>query len=161
MASFKQVTLKDPVTGEYLSPRVYGALEYEVVEDGTVVPPYTNDADSLGGKPASDYVTNDILEEKITEIDQNITNITESVTNVTNKVYPISEFSDNKSIELTGDNTIIEYGPDYTIETTFVSETQIIQTLSYGDKQYTKYIDFTEDTITETVSVTEIGGETA
>ena len=36
MASFKQVTLKDPATGEYLSPRVYGALEYEVVEDGEV-----------------------------------------------------------------------------------------------------------------------------
>ena len=71
MASFKQVTLKDPVTGEYLSPRVYGALEYEVVEDGTVVPPYTNDADSLGGKPAEDYVTKDTLPEQLTEYVKN------------------------------------------------------------------------------------------
>lgn len=65
MASFKQVTLKDPTTGDYLSPRVYGAIEYEVVEDGTVVPPYTNDADSLGGKPASDYVLDSELTEAL------------------------------------------------------------------------------------------------
>ena len=56
MASFKQVTLKDPVTGEYLSPRVYGALEYEVVEDGEVTPPYDMDADTLQGHPASDFL---------------------------------------------------------------------------------------------------------
>ena len=71
MASFKQVTLKDPTTGDYLSPRVYGAIEYEVVEDGTVVPPYTNDADSLGGKPAEDYVTKDTLPEQLTEYVKN------------------------------------------------------------------------------------------
>ena len=56
MASFKQVTLKDPVTGEYLSPRVYGALEYEVVEDGEVTPPYDMNADTLQGHPASDFL---------------------------------------------------------------------------------------------------------
>ena len=71
MASFKQVTLKDPTTGDYLSPRVYGAIEYEVVEDGTVVPPYTNDADSLGGKPAEDYVTKDTLPEQLTDYVKN------------------------------------------------------------------------------------------
>ena len=59
MASFKQVTLKDPVTGEYLSPRVYGALEYEVVEDGEVTPPYDIDADTLQGHPASYFAPAD------------------------------------------------------------------------------------------------------
>ena len=59
MASFKQVTLKDPVTGEYLSPRVYGALEYEVVEDGEVTPPYDMNADTLQGHPASYFAPAD------------------------------------------------------------------------------------------------------
>ena len=49
MASFKQVTLKDPTTGDYLSPRVYGAIEYEVVEDGEVIPPYDINADAPAG----------------------------------------------------------------------------------------------------------------
>ena len=65
MASFKQVTLKDPVTGEYLSPRVYGALEYEVVEDGEVTPPYDIDADTLQGHPASDF----LLKSEYTPVD--------------------------------------------------------------------------------------------
>ena len=65
MASFKQVTLKDPVTGEYLSPRVYGALEYEVVEDGTVVSPYDMNADTLQGHPASDF----LLKSEYTPVD--------------------------------------------------------------------------------------------
>ena len=56
MASFKQVTLKDPTTGDYLSPRVYGAIEYEVVEDGEVTPPYDMNADTLQGHPASDFL---------------------------------------------------------------------------------------------------------
>ena len=65
MASFKQVTLKDPVTGEYLSPRVYGALEYEVVEDGEVTPPYDMNADTLQGHPASDF----LLKSEYTPVD--------------------------------------------------------------------------------------------
>ena len=65
MASFKQVTLKDPVTGEYLSPRVYGALEYEVVEDGEVIPPYDMNADTLQGHPASDF----LLKSEYTPVD--------------------------------------------------------------------------------------------
>ena len=65
MASFKQVTLKDPVTGEYLSPRVYGALEYEVVEDGEVTPPYDTNADTLQGHPASDF----LLKSEYTPVD--------------------------------------------------------------------------------------------
>ena len=65
MASFKQVTLKDPVTGEYLSPRVYGAIEYEVVEDGEVTPPYDTNADTLQGHPASDF----LLKSEYTPVD--------------------------------------------------------------------------------------------
>lgn len=65
MASFKQVTLKDPATGEYLSPRVYGALEYEVVEDGEVTPPYDTNADTLQGHPASDF----LLKSEYTPVD--------------------------------------------------------------------------------------------
>ena len=56
MDNIKQVILKDPVTGDYLSPRVYGALKYEVVEDGEVTPPYDMNADTLQGHPASDFL---------------------------------------------------------------------------------------------------------
>lgn len=65
MASFKQVTLKDPTTGDYLSPRVYGALEYEVVEGGEVTPPYDTNADTLQGHPASDF----LLKSEYTPVD--------------------------------------------------------------------------------------------
>lgn len=65
MASFKQVTLKDPTTGDYLSPRVYGAIEYEVVEDGEVTPPYDMNADTLQGHPASDF----LLKSEYTPVD--------------------------------------------------------------------------------------------
>lgn len=56
MAVVKQVTLKDPKTGDYLSPRVFGAIEYEVQESG-VEPPYDelSDAATLEGHPASDF----------------------------------------------------------------------------------------------------------
>lgn len=41
MPNVKQVILKDPKTGQYLSPKVYGALTYEPVpEGGGSVPPY-------------------------------------------------------------------------------------------------------------------------
>lgn len=133
---WKRVKLKDPITGEYLAPM-------------------GGDGDSLGGKPASDYVTNDILDEKLEEIDQNITNITNSVTTVTEKVYPVSDFSDDKTTVF-GENTITETGADYVIETTFVSDTQIVQVLTYDNKQYTKTINITESEITETVEVTEL-----
>ena len=65
MASFKQVTLKDPVTGEYLSPRVYGALEYEVVEDGEVTPLYDTNTATLQFHPASDF----LLKSEYTPVD--------------------------------------------------------------------------------------------
>ena len=34
MPNVKQVILKDPTTGQYLSPKVYGALTYETQEGG-------------------------------------------------------------------------------------------------------------------------------
>ena len=41
MPNVKQVILKDPKTGQYLSPKVYGALTYEPAPDGGgSVPPY-------------------------------------------------------------------------------------------------------------------------
>lgn len=36
MDNVKQVILKDPATGQYLSPKVYGALTYEIQEGGGV-----------------------------------------------------------------------------------------------------------------------------
>ena len=36
-------------------------LSYEIIDDEEI-PPYESDADTLGGRPASDYVTNDKLE---------------------------------------------------------------------------------------------------
>ena len=53
MATWKQVILKDPITGEYLAP-MGGNFS-------------GGDADSLGGKPASDYVTNDNLDEALNQ----------------------------------------------------------------------------------------------
>ena len=38
MPEYKQVTLKDPKTGDYLVPRVYGTLGYQVVEGQTISP---------------------------------------------------------------------------------------------------------------------------
>ena len=52
----KQVILRDPKTNEILIPKIVGALGYEEDESGTLIPPYTNDADTLGGHPASDFV---------------------------------------------------------------------------------------------------------
>ena len=76
MEVYKIVTLKDPVTGEKLIPRIPQGIQYEVVGDEITPPidltldantlnghPLTDfllksdniDADTLGGKPASDY----------------------------------------------------------------------------------------------------------
>lgn len=39
-------------------------MSYEIVDDGEI-PPYESDADTLGGRPASDYVTDDELTEAL------------------------------------------------------------------------------------------------
>lgn len=56
MANYKMVTLKDPVTGDYLIPRVPRSLAYDILDDGSLQSPISTDADTLGGKPASDYM---------------------------------------------------------------------------------------------------------
>ena len=56
MPTYKLVTLKDPVTGEYLIPRTPLSLGYEVQPDGSLTPPIEMDAATLGGKPASEYM---------------------------------------------------------------------------------------------------------
>ena len=61
MATYKLVTLKDPVTGDYLVLRMWGNLGYDVV-DGEIVPPFELDADTLGGYHATDFA-------KLTDID--------------------------------------------------------------------------------------------
>lgn len=53
--SVKQVILRDPKTNEILIPKIIGTLGYEPDEDGTLIPPYTNDADTLGGKTADQF----------------------------------------------------------------------------------------------------------
>ena len=55
----KQVILRDPKTNEILIPKITGTLGYEPAEDGTLVPPYTNDADMLGGKTADQFAAVD------------------------------------------------------------------------------------------------------
>ena len=58
MANYKQVTLKDPKTGDYLIPRVYGTLGYQLV-DGEITPPFDPqlDAYTLQGHEASYFAT--------------------------------------------------------------------------------------------------------
>lgn len=58
MASYKQVTLKDPKTGDYLIPRVYGTLGYQIV-NGEITPPFDPqlDAYTLQGHEASYFAT--------------------------------------------------------------------------------------------------------
>lgn len=58
MATYKQVTLKDPKTGDYLIPRVYGTLSYQLV-NGEITPPFDPqlDAYTLQGHPASYFAT--------------------------------------------------------------------------------------------------------
>ena len=65
MATYKLVTLKDPVTGDYLVPRMWGNLGYDVVDE-EVVPPFELDADTLGGYHATDFA-------KLTDIDGMVT----------------------------------------------------------------------------------------
>lgn len=57
--SVKQVILRDPKTNEILIPKIIGTLGYEPAEDGTLIPPYTNDADTLGGKTAEQFAAAD------------------------------------------------------------------------------------------------------
>ena len=57
--SVKQVILRDPKTNEILIPKIIGTLGYEPAEDGTLIPPYTNDADTLGGKTADQFAAAD------------------------------------------------------------------------------------------------------
>lgn len=58
MATYKQVTLKDPKTGDYLIPRVYGTLSYQLI-NGEITPPFDPqlDAYTLEGHPASYFAT--------------------------------------------------------------------------------------------------------
>ena len=72
------------------------------------------------------------------------------------QVYPVFNFPSSKVTNIT-DTTITETGPDYTIETSFISDNQIVQVLTYQDKVYTKTIDISDTTITETTEVTENG----
>ena len=65
MATYKLVTLKDPVTGDYLIPRTPLSLGYDVV-DGEIVPPFELNADTLGGYHATDFA-------KLTDIDGMVT----------------------------------------------------------------------------------------
>lgn len=62
MPTYKLVTLKDPVTGEYLIPRTPLSLGYEIQPDGSLTPPIEMDAGTLGGHPANDFLlkTDDI-----------------------------------------------------------------------------------------------------
>lgn len=56
----KQVTLKDPLTGDILLPRTLG-IEYQVI-DGETIPPYSLTVDNamhLDGHPSSHYATTD------------------------------------------------------------------------------------------------------
>lgn len=55
----KQVILRDPKTNEILIPKIVGTLGYEPAEDGTLIPPYSNDADTLGGKTADQFAAAD------------------------------------------------------------------------------------------------------
>lgn len=73
-----------------------------------------------------------------------------------NQIYPVSDFPSSRVTSLT-DTTITEIGPDYTIETTFVSDNQIVQVLTYNNKVYTKTIDISDNNITETTEVIENG----
>ena len=58
MANYKQVTLKDPKTGDYLIPRVYGTLSYQLI-DGEITAPFDPqlDAYTLQGHEASYFAT--------------------------------------------------------------------------------------------------------
>lgn len=58
MANYKQVTLKDPKTGDYLIPRVYGTLGYQLV-NGEITPPFDPqlDAYTLQGHEATYFAT--------------------------------------------------------------------------------------------------------
>ena len=63
MSDFKRVILKDPVTGDYLAPKVPGTLMYEEV-NGTEVAPFEfeappSDAATLEGHPASYFAVSD------------------------------------------------------------------------------------------------------
>ena len=55
----KQVILRDPKTNEILIPKIVGALGYEEDESGALIPPYVNDADTLGGKTADQFAAVD------------------------------------------------------------------------------------------------------
>ena len=57
MSDFKRVILKDPVTGDFLAPKVPGTLMYEEI-NGTEEAPFSTaiNADTLGGYPAAAFV---------------------------------------------------------------------------------------------------------
>lgn len=55
----KQVILRDPKTNEILIPKIVGALGYEEDSSGELITPYTNDADTLGGKTPDQFAAAD------------------------------------------------------------------------------------------------------
>lgn len=46
MTSFKRITIKDTITGDYLSPKVFGTISYDTPGESETVPPI--DTDTLG-----------------------------------------------------------------------------------------------------------------
>ena len=58
MSDFKRVILKDPVTGDFLAPKVPGTLMYEEI-NGTEEAPFSTaiNADTLNGKTADDFAS--------------------------------------------------------------------------------------------------------
>ena len=84
MPEYKQVTLKDPKTGDYLVPRVYGTLGYQVV-DGETLPPFDPalDAKTLEGHPAEYFAqaSHTHTTSQVTGLDSEISSLKSSVSN--------------------------------------------------------------------------------
>ena len=81
MANYKQVTLKDPKTGDYLIPRVYGTLGYQLV-NGEITPPFDPqlDAYTLQGHEATYFATATELNEVKTSVSEGKALIAAAVT---------------------------------------------------------------------------------
>ena len=81
MANYKQVTLKDPKTGDYLIPRVYGTLGYQIV-DGEITPPFDPqlDAYTLQGHESTYFATATELNEVKTSVSEGKALIAAAVT---------------------------------------------------------------------------------
>lgn len=144
MANYKRVRLMDPISGDYLIPVVDGVI---------------TDATTLGGKPASDYVTTESLAEtittQITPTTEKVSTLETTVSDLAKHTFPNLDFSATKQT-VVEENTITEYGEDFTIVTTFNSDDSITQVLTYNGKQYTKTIVFDDTNINETTEVIDL-----